>query len=74
MVWKKKKEKKNKILYYTTTKIIAILVVKNNGYMEITKIARISSRDIKPIIDKVYQDEESKNRRWTIINNFMNNS
>ena len=41
---------------------------------EIAKIARISSRDIKPIIDKVYQDEESKNRRWTIINNFMNNS
>jgi hypothetical protein len=38
--------------------VIDLYFNKNKTYHEIAKIARISPRDIKPIIDKAYQEKE----------------
>src|ERR671933_433741 len=38
--------------------IIDLYFNRNKKYSEIAKMARISPRDIKPIIDKAYQEKE----------------
>jgi hypothetical protein len=38
--------------------VLDLYFKENKTYSEIAKIARISPRDIKPIIDKAYQEKE----------------
>jgi Sigma-70, region 4 len=40
---------------------------QNKTYSEIAKIAKISPRDIKPIIDKAYQEKERKEHKSTAV-------
>src|ERR671933_145021 len=43
--------------------IIDLYFNRNKKYSEIAKIARISPRDIKPIIDKAYQEKERQTHK-----------
>jgi hypothetical protein len=40
---------------------------QNKTYHEIAKIARISPRDIKPIIDKAYQEKERQEHKSLFV-------
>jgi DNA-binding CsgD family transcriptional regulator len=47
--------------------VLDLYFKENNTYHEIAKIARISPRDIKPIIDKAYQEKERTEHKSTAV-------
>ena len=44
--------------------VLDLYFKENKTYSEIAKIARISPRDIKPIIDKASQEKDKHTNHW----------
>src|ERR671932_501553 len=51
-------------------RIIDLYFNQNKKYSEIAKIARISPRDIKPIIDKAYQEKERQEHKSLAVQTY----
>ncbi|MFL6391753.1 MAG: sigma factor-like helix-turn-helix DNA-binding protein, partial [Nitrososphaeraceae archaeon] len=47
--------------------VLDLYFKENKTYHEIAKIARISPRDIKPIIDKAYQEKERQEHKALFV-------